>query len=126
MIRLSYNETLKKASKRLVELNYLLEEAAIRQQEKYNGWAMDNIQSAYKNCLGEGKEEIGKIMVTRLAQIDVRILTWEAHRCYMEVFDYFFNKLKGPKKEDDFHKEGKKLKIIKDMFEKKKKELTEF
>lgn len=126
MIQLSCNETLKKASKRLMELNRLLEDATIEQHQKYNIWAMNNIQSAYMNCFGKGKEDIGKIMVAKLAQIDVRILTWEAHRCYMEVFDYFFNKLKGPKKEDAFNKKDNKLKVIKDMFGKGKKELTAF
>ena len=120
------------AVKLIEELRDLGIKASMAQQKRYNDWAMNRIKLGLEKgaeCLGvisDDEEKLGERMVEYFGDIDTRLLTMEVQRCHTEVFEYLFKELHGPKKKDDFESKGHKLKLLKDMFEKRKQEITIF
>jgi methionine synthase II (cobalamin-independent) len=118
--RISGDEYVEKINSLSAKLQSLHQSVSITQQKRYNQWAMNQIQQAYKDgsdSLGVIKnvETLGKTIYNYLGNIDVRILTSDVNRCYSEVFEHLFKHLKGPKSKDDFETEGRKLKVLNDI-----------
>ncbi len=137
--KLVHEDRSKQAMALLAELNTLAAAASVAQQQRYNVWALGCIQA----CLHEGhkyisftdhlgistfndEKALGKVMVEKFGPVDIRLLTTEVQRCYHEVFEHLFAKLKSPSKDDDFQIEGSKLTVLNQMFNSKKKELSDF
>ena len=94
-----------------------------RRQQVYNQFAMARLKSGFAKAQEDGvglwddKEEIANVLVDYLAELDQRYLTSEVGRCYSEVFETLYSKLKKAKGEDDFDEEGRKLNALKRMYE---------
>ena len=120
------------AVKLVEELRDFGVKASEAQQKRYNEWAMNRIKVGMEKgveCLGvisDDEETLGERMVEYFGDIDTRLLTMEVQRCQTEVFEYLFKELHGPKKKDDFESKGHKLKLLKDMFKKRKQKITAF
>lgn len=94
-----------------------------RRQQVYNQFAMARLKSGFAKAQEDGvglwddKEEIANVLVDHLAELDQRYLTSEVARCYSEVFETLYGKLKKAKGKDDFDEEGRKLNALKRMYD---------
>lgn len=121
----------------LRELQDKLQEAATRQSQAYNTWALNQIQAGLGECnkaegvIANGKEGTGKIenaLVECLGVIDLQYLTNEVSRCYQEVLNKYLSDthLYKVKDESDFNKNGTVLHTLKSMNEQKRTKLSQF
>jgi hypothetical protein len=116
----------------LDELRELATSASKQQQRAYNVWAMYQIQSGYRaglaclSVINDDEIKLGQRITEHFGPIDPRFLTAEVHRCHTEVFEFLFKELDGPKSEMDFNTRGRKLKVLKDLFETEKRSLDDF
>jgi hypothetical protein len=84
---------------------------------------MERLKNGFEKAQEEGvglwndEEEIADVLVEYLAEIDQRYLTSEVGRCYSEVFNTLYGKLKKAKGEGDFDEKGRKLNALKRMYE---------
>ncbi len=119
------------------KLQKLLENAAEKQQQAYNSWALGEIKVCLDEAKGgvgtftngeEGRTIIGKALIEHLGPIDQRLLTNEVARCFQEVQGKFLadNQLNPPKTSADFNEPGTKLHTLKGLYEKPKKPLSQF
>jgi hypothetical protein len=103
------------------EIETKLQKLQVRRQQLYNEFALARIRAALlesEKALGwtiNDKEGIANAMGTYLAEIDESVLTREVSRCYSEVFEHLYGKLKKAKGSDDFEEEGRKLNVLKRM-----------
>lgn len=130
--KLTHTGVARDAAQRLDRLNEQLHDTAMLQQRRYNEWAMEAIETGYKHSrqhvgvVTDDEKKIANVLVSNLGPVDPRLLTNEVHRCYSEVFEDMFKKLKGPSDEKDFEKDGSKLRVLKDVFEMQKRALSDF
>ncbi len=128
---LTHPDYIKKAEKLMETIQSLAVKASIEQQKIYNVWAMSQIRDGFEKgndkigVLGDEKK-LGELMVEYFGSIDIRYLTSDVQRCYTEVFEYLFKDLKGPKNKEDFKTKGRKLKVLSDLFDKRKKDIKDF
>ena len=114
------------------KLTELMNQANNAQSKRYNGWVMSQMKEAMKagnantSFYWDNEVTLCNNMKTIFGQIDTRYLTFEVNRCYSEVFEELFKHLHSPKNENDFEKEGSKLKLLKEIFEHKKISIQDF
>lgn len=103
------------------------------QHQEYNQWAIREIRRALKSgveAMGirTNRRGIGYAMITHLGHIDTRYLTIEVNRMYSEIFEYLYKELKKPKRVEDIDDESntKRLGVLKKMYDKPYKNITEF
>ncbi|GHT47060.1 hypothetical protein FACS189454_09110 [Planctomycetales bacterium] len=107
------------------------------QSEKYNNWALHNIQSCLNEChqgVGwlangqEGRKKISSSLIQYLGPIDRRFLTAEVSRAYDEVLNKYMapNQLNPVKDETSIDEKGNILYTLKEMYGKPKKQLSDF
>jgi len=106
-------------------LSETLEAARLKRQQVYNEFALARIRKSFseaKEAMGwtyNSKQGIADAMVDYLAEVNQKCLTSEVGRCYSEVFEHLYGKLKKAKSEEDFEEEGRKLNVLKRMHESK-------
>jgi len=90
--------------------------------QAYNEFALSRLKKTFsfgqeKSGMMTNRKAIASAMATLMGEIDRRLLTAEVERCYSEVFENLYEKLKKAKGEDDFEEEGRKLNVLKRMYE---------
>jgi len=119
---MSTNAGLERVERRLDSLSEKLEVTQKRRKQTYNEFAMARIRKCFSKAedatgAWNDKEKIADQLVEYLSEVDQRYLTSEVGRCYSEVFEHLYGKLKRAKSEDDFGEEGRKLNVLKRMHE---------